>query len=100
MIVFFAFLVAKVPNIPPKCGPFIRTAKICLISFPVIFSVPRRGTIKSCKKILRNYESGGHNLDTIMAQFFPLQKAILATFIVSNLHTFGRENKKLSSIIL
>lgn len=65
MLVFFAFLVGKVPNIPPKCGPFIRTAKICLISFPVIFSVPRRKIIKISEKILRNYESGGHNLDTI-----------------------------------
>ena len=50
---------------PIKYGSFIRTAKICLISFLVIFSVPRRRIIKSCEKISRNHESGGHNLDTI-----------------------------------
>ncbi len=69
MLVFFAFLVGKVLNIPTKYGFPIRTTKICLISVPVIFSVPRRGIIKSCKEISRNYGSSGPFLDTIIYNF-------------------------------
>lgn len=65
MLVFFAFPVGKTANIPPKYGFPIRTAKICLISVLALFSISRRKIIKSCEKILQNYESSGHNLDTI-----------------------------------
>ena len=55
----------------------------------------RRGKYKKHQKILKNYETSGHNLDTIMAQLFPSQKEILASFIVPILHTFGHLNCKL-----
>ena len=48
-----------------------------------IIIISRRGSPKTTKTSSQNYEYTGHNLDTIMAQFFPLQKAILATFIVT-----------------
>ena len=54
-----------------------------------IIILARRGKYKKYQKISENYESSGHNLDTIMAQFFPSQKEILASFIVTILYTFG-----------
>lgn len=89
MLVFFAFLVGKVANIPRKYGSTIRTAKICLISFLGIFPVSRRGIIKNCEKISRNYESGGHSLDTIKPPFSLCVKVDFPYFIVPILHTFG-----------
>ena len=58
-----------------------------------IISCSRRGIIRTTKIFSQNYESSGHSLDTIMAQFFPSQKGIFATFIVTILHTFGHYSK-------
>ena len=58
-------------------------------SVKYIFWGSRQRSIKNNKTFWQNYEYNGHNLDTIMAQFFPSQKEILATFIVPILHTFG-----------
>ena len=54
-----------------------------------IIILARRGKYKKYQKILKNYETSGHSLDTIMAQFFPSRKEILAAFIVPILYTFG-----------
>lgn len=77
---------------PIKYGATIRTAKICLISFPVIFPVPRREIIKNCEKISRNHESGGHNLDTIKPTLSPCVQAHFLHFIVPFLHILGHYN--------
>lgn len=63
------FLVDKSVNIHDFSANYIRTTKICLISVPVTFPVPRRGIIKSCKEISRNYGSSGPFLDTIIYNF-------------------------------
>ncbi len=54
-----------------------------------IILLSRREKYKKPQKILKNYETSGHSLDTIMAQFFPLRKGILTAFIVTFLYTFG-----------
>ena len=54
-----------------------------------IIILARREKYKKYKKIPENYESAGHNVVTIMAQFFPLRKEVLATFIVPILYTYG-----------
>ena len=82
----FPSLVGKCRKIPIKYGSFIRTTKICLFSDPVIFFVSRRGTTKSCQKILRNYESNGPLLDTIKSPFSPCAQAYFLNFIVTFLH--------------
>ena len=53
----------------------------------------RQRSIKTTRTFWQNYEYNGHSLDTIMAQFFPSQKGIFATFIVTILHTCGHYNK-------
>ena len=58
-----------------------------------IIILARREKYKKYQKILKNYETSGHNVVTIMAQFFPSQKGIFATFIVTILHTFGHYSK-------
>ena len=57
-----------------------------------IIILARREKYKKYKKIPENYETSGHNVVTIMAQFFPLRKEILTAFIVPILHTFGHYN--------
>ena len=90
--VFFAFLVDKVRIIHTKYGSTIRTAKNRLISFPVIFPVPRRKIIKISKKISRNYESNGLFLDTIKSPFFLRGRVYFPHFIVPFWHALGHYN--------
>ena len=52
-----------------------------------IIILAQREKYKKYQKILKNYETSGHNVVTIMAQVFPLRKAIFAAFIVTILHT-------------
>ena len=42
-----------------------------------IIILARREKYKKYQKILKNYETSGHSLDTIMAQFFPHEKEFL-----------------------
>ena len=56
-----------------------------------IIILARREKYKKYKKIPENYETNGHNVVTIMAQFSPSRKEILVAFIVPILHTFGHK---------
>ena len=87
------FLVDKSVNIHDFSANYIRTTQIPENFCHTIIISSRRRSIKTTKKIPENYEYTGHSLDTIMAQFFPSQKGIFATFIVTILHTFGHYSK-------
>ena len=57
-----------------------------------IIILARREKYKKYKKIPENYETSGHNVVTIMAQFFPLWKEIPASFIVPIFILLGTPN--------
>ena len=86
---FLLFLVDKIANILFKFGATIRKLQSS-VKFPhTIFLSSRRGLIKTTDTFLRKYEYTGHSLDTITTARSLLFCKILATFIVTFLHTFG-----------
>ena len=58
-----------------------------------IIILARRGKYKKYQKIPENYETSGHSLDTITAQFSPSRKEISAAFIVTILYTCGHSKR-------
>ena len=52
----------------------IRNAQISGKFTSCIIILARREKYKKYQKILKNYETSGHSLDTITAQFFPVLK--------------------------
>ena len=88
------FLVEKNVNILAFSANYNRTTRIAKIFLHTIIITSRRGSIKTTKKILENYEYTGHNLDTITLRFSLLSCKILAAFIMPKLHKCGHYKLK------